>query len=54
MKAVEGKGMKVVVVGIMRHPREKTPYERLLQSTNKRLQEEITKMKIESGHKEKG
>ncbi|XP_050708303.1 uncharacterized protein LOC126993337 [Eriocheir sinensis] len=54
VKAVEGKGMKVAVVGIMRRPREGPQYERLRRSTNKRIQEEMMKMKIEWTRGKKG
>lgn len=54
VRSVEGKGMSVAVVGVMQRPREGPFYERLRRSTNRRLQEELLKMKIEWMKEKKG
>ncbi|KAG0724256.1 hypothetical protein GWK47_040956 [Chionoecetes opilio] len=41
------KKVRVAVVGIMRRPRENAGYEEMRRDTNKRLQEEVVKMKAE-------
>ena len=46
VKAVEGKKMSVAVVGVLRRPREDMTYERLRRATNKRIFEEVTRMKV--------
>ena len=54
VRAVEGKGMSVAVVGIMRRPREGERYERLRRRTNGRIQEEVLKLKVEWLKSKKG
>ena len=44
--AVHGKKMSVAVVGVMRRPREDMTYERMRRATNKRIFEEVTRMKV--------
>ncbi|KAG0718294.1 hypothetical protein GWK47_052703 [Chionoecetes opilio] len=39
------KKVRVAVVGIMRRPRENAEYEEIRRDTNKRLQEEVVRMK---------
>ncbi|KAG0711402.1 hypothetical protein GWK47_020666 [Chionoecetes opilio] len=41
------KKVRVAVVGIMRRPRENAGYEEMRRDTNKRLQEEVVRMKAE-------
>lgn len=45
VRAVEGKNMSVAVVGVMRRPREGPQYEQVRKRTNRRIQEELMKMK---------
>lgn len=47
VKAVEGKNVRVAVVGVMRRPREGERYERVRQRTNIRLQEALLQLKVE-------
>ena len=47
VKAVEKKKMSVAVVGVLRRPREDVTYERLRRATNRRIFEEVTRMKVE-------
>ena len=46
VKAAEKK-MSVAVVGVLRRPREDVTYERLRRATNRRIFEEVTRMKVE-------
>lgn len=54
VKAVEGKGMSVAVVGVLRRPREGQQYELLRTATNKRLHKKITDIKVEWLREKKG
>ena len=54
VKSVEGKGMSVAVVGVMQRPREGPFYERLRRTTNRRIQEELLRMKIDWMKEKKG
>ena len=46
VKAAEGKKMSVAVVGVLRRPREDVTYERMRRATNRRIFEEVTRMKV--------
>lgn len=46
VKAAERKKMSVAVVGVLRRPREDVTYERMRRATNKRIFEEVTRMKV--------
>ena len=54
VKAVEEKGMSVAVVGVLRRPREGMQYETLRKRTNRRIQEEMLRMKMEWMRERKG
>lgn len=54
VKAVEGKGMSVAVVGVLRRPREGRQYEWLRMRTNRKIQEELLKLKMEWLREKKG
>ena len=54
VKAVEGRNMSVAVVGVMRRPREGHQYEWIRKTTNRKLQEELIKLKIEWLREKKG
>ena len=47
VKAVRGKNMSVAVIGVLRRPREDPQYEWLRRATNRKLQEELVKLKME-------
>ena len=47
LKAVEGKNIHAAVVGVIRRPREGIEYERIRQKVNKRICEEVVKMKLQ-------
>ena len=47
VKAAEKKKMSVAVVGVLRRPREDMTYERLRRTTNRRIFEEVTRMKVQ-------
>lgn len=47
VKAAEKKKMSVAVVGLIRRPREDVTYERIRRAANKRIFEEVTRMKVE-------
>ena len=46
--------MKVAVIGVMRRSREDNSYEDVRKQTNKKIQEELIKMKIEWMKEKKG
>ena len=54
VKAAEGKKVSVAVVGVIRRPREGDRYERMRRATNRRIQEEVLKLKIEWLREKKG
>ena len=54
VKAVEGKGMSVAVVGVLRRPREGRHYESRRRATNKKLHERIADLKVEWLREKKG
>ena len=54
VRAVEGKNISVAVVGVLKRPREDPQYEWLRRSTNRKLQEELMKLKIEWKKEKKG
>ena len=47
VKAVEEKKMSVAVIGVLRRPKEGPEYERLRKETNRKIHEEIIKMKVQ-------
>ncbi|XP_050692800.1 uncharacterized protein LOC126983763 [Eriocheir sinensis] len=54
VKAAEGRGMKVAVVGIMRRPKAGPDYEKMRRTTNRKIQEELMKLKMEWMQEKKG
>ena len=54
VKAAEGKKVSVAVVGVIRRPREGDRYERIRRATNRKIQEEVLKLKIEWLREKKG
>ena len=54
VKAAEEKRVSVAVVGVIRRPREGDRYERIRRETNRKIQEEVLKMKIEWLKEKKG
>ncbi|XP_050707839.1 uncharacterized protein LOC126993057 [Eriocheir sinensis] len=54
VKAAEGRGMKVAVVGIMRRPKAGPDYEKMRRTTNRKIQEEVMKLKMEWLQEKKG
>ena len=54
VKAVEGKNMNVAVIGVLPRPREDRAYEKLRKATNRKLYQELLKMKIEWVKEKKG
>ena len=54
VKAVEGKDMSVAVVGVLRRPCEGRQYDWMRKRTNRKLQEELMKLKMEWLRQKKG
>ena len=54
VKAVEGKGVDVAVIGVLRRPAESRQYEWMRRRTNRRLQEELMTLKMKWMKEKKG